>query len=452
MTDYQRYSSSYRATETRQVMDWIRAGQCGSVIGFYGIGKSNFLRFLLREDIHSQYLGKQSNDFIFILIDLHSLVEVTDWAVYELILNQLVEQLHSSRIEDLTINELKSLHQTVLLSRDPLTAQRAIYKSVDVLYKRQGRRIALLFDEFDSVLNSLNSSIFPSLRAIRDAHKGQLSYIVAGIHEFTDLRENSADVEYFCELVNRNICRLGPYNEIDAKWTMTYLASQRSMEISDDDASLLFRLTGGHADLLNTILNILWGSEHQNSLNILLPNIPDQPAFQRACFKLWNSISEIEQRILCSLANKEFVAQKEVQLLKLRGLISQNNTASAICFSPLFTSFVQQRTSPSIQNTYISRSPQIIQLDGQPIDNITPLEFELLFYLYENRGHVCTKDELIKNVYAQRYSNPEQGVTDESLQALISRLRDKIEPNPQHPQYIVTVRKEGYKFIVNTIS
>jgi DNA-binding response OmpR family regulator len=60
---------------------------------------------------------------------------------------------------------------------------------------------------------------------------------------------------------------------------------------------------------------------------------------------------------------------------------------------------------------------------------------------------VCTKDELIANVYRQQYDRMKGGVTDEALQTLISRLRDKIEPDRRRPRYVVTIRGEGYKFV-----
>jgi DNA-binding response OmpR family regulator len=50
---------------------------------------------------------------------------------------------------------------------------------------------------------------------------------------------------------------------------------------------------------------------------------------------------------------------------------------------------------------------------------------------------------LIENVYRQRYDRMAGGVGDEALQALVSRLRTKVEP----PRHIVTVRGEGYRFV-----
>jgi len=83
----------------------------------------------------------------------------------------------------------------------------------------------------------------------------------------------------------------------------------------------------------------------------------------------------------------------------------------------------------------------------QHIENLTELEFEMLCYLYEHRGQVCTKDDLIENVYRQQYDRMVGGIDDARLQTLISRLRGKIEPDRQRPRYIVTVRGGGYKLV-----
>jgi DNA-binding response OmpR family regulator len=64
-----------------------------------------------------------------------------------------------------------------------------------------------------------------------------------------------------------------------------------------------------------------------------------------------------------------------------------------------------------------------------------------------NRDRACTNDELITNVYRQQYNGMPGGVTDEAIQALISRLRAKIEPDRSRPIFIVTVWGEGYRFV-----
>jgi len=83
-----RYSLAYRADKAHQVMNWIMARQSGCLIGLRGSGKSNFLHFLLRQDIRQHYLGRHYANFFFVLIDLLALTERTEWAVYELILDR----------------------------------------------------------------------------------------------------------------------------------------------------------------------------------------------------------------------------------------------------------------------------------------------------------------------------------------------------------------------------
>ncbi len=84
-----RYTLTYRVAEARQVMDWVKAGQSGCLIGLRGAGKSNFFRFLLREDVRRHYLEQNWTDCAFVLIDLLALVECSEWAVYDLVLDRL---------------------------------------------------------------------------------------------------------------------------------------------------------------------------------------------------------------------------------------------------------------------------------------------------------------------------------------------------------------------------
>jgi len=72
---------------------------------------------------------------------------------------------------------------------------------------------------------------------------------------------------------------------------------------------------------------------------------------------------------------------------------------------------------------------------------LTNLEFRLLHCLMINRGHVLDTETIIKKVWG--YS----GEGDRALlKGLVSRLRQKIEPDPKNPYYIKTVPGVGYAF------
>ena len=66
------------------------------------------------------------------------------------------------------------------------------------------------------------------------------------------------------------------------------------------------------------------------------------------------------------------------------------------------------------------------------------LEFKLLLYLVKNKNKVVTKEEIFQNVWKDSFT------TDGTLNVHIRHLREKIEHNPNQPQYIKTIWGIGY--------
>lgn len=79
-------------------------------------------------------------------------------------------------------------------------------------------------------------------------------------------------------------------------------------------------------------------------------------------------------------------------------------------------------------------------LNGKELQ-LTPKEFELLAYLMKNRGLVLSRDQLLKDVWGGRVKESSQ-----TLEVHIRWLRQKVEPQPNEPIYIRTVRMIGYCF------
>ncbi len=69
-------------------------------------------------------------------------------------------------------------------------------------------------------------------------------------------------------------------------------------------------------------------------------------------------------------------------------------------------------------------------------------EFQLLALLMENQGIVVTRQTLIDRVWGYDYVGDTK-----TLDVHIKRLRAKVEPNPERPQRIVTIRGLGYKLV-----
>jgi len=78
-------------------------------------------------------------------------------------------------------------------------------------------------------------------------------------------------------------------------------------------------------------------------------------------------------------------------------------------------------------------------LNDVPID-LTPREFDLLHFLARHPGKVFARMDLLNHVWGYRHDGYEHTVNTH-----INRLRTKIETDPAHPAWIVTVWGRGYK-------
>jgi two-component system, OmpR family, alkaline phosphatase synthesis response regulator PhoP len=79
--------------------------------------------------------------------------------------------------------------------------------------------------------------------------------------------------------------------------------------------------------------------------------------------------------------------------------------------------------------------------DGSPVA-LAAKEFLLLRYFVEHRGELLTRNELLDGVWGVD-SMPLTRTVD----VHVAWLRKKVEPEPHHPRFIVTVHKLGYKFV-----
>lgn len=82
-----------------------------------------------------------------------------------------------------------------------------------------------------------------------------------------------------------------------------------------------------------------------------------------------------------------------------------------------------------------------VRLHGKMVQ-LTPTEHRLLYHLVSNPGRVLTYESLLAKVWGYEYREEEHYV-----RLYVNYLRQKIEPDPGHPRYILTERGLGYRFI-----
>ena len=93
--------------------------------------------------------------------------------------------------------------------------------------------------------------------------------------------------------------------------------------------------------------------------------------------------------------------------------------------------------SGDLRVDYVQRKASV---KGQELP-LTQTEYKLLYYLVRNAGQVLSPEMLLNHVWGPEYADE-----IDYVKVYISRLRAKIEPDPRHPQYIVTERNMGYRF------
>ncbi len=103
---------------------------------------------------------------------------------------------------------------------------------------------------------------------------------------------------------------------------------------------------------------------------------------------------------------------------------------------------VQHQEPVQVGELVVDPWSRVVTRSGQAI-SLTTKEFDLLYALASETGHVLNVDELLNRVWGAEYSGEPQIVY-----VHMRWLRQKIEPDPQKPIYLITVRGSGYKLVV----
>jgi len=86
-----------------------------------------------------------------------------------------------------------------------------------------------------------------------------------------------------------------------------------------------------------------------------------------------------------------------------------------------------------------------VRIEGKPARRVTAQELALLTHLRSREGAICSKEEICQVLWPGRA--PEQCTL--ALDKLVSRVRAKIEPNPPRPRFVLTLRGQGYRLVVD---
>ncbi len=132
-----------------------------------------------------------------------------------------------------------------------------------------------------------------------------------------------------------------------------------------------------------------------------------------------------DEYLLKPVGNKELVA-------RVRAVLRRAEAAS----------FLEKRKEAVFSDGFLTVdiSERKVTVNGERV-KLTPREFRLLALLVENAGHILTHRQVLEKVWGWEYIDDVDYV-----RIYISHLRQKIEPEPAQPKYVLTESGVGYYF------
>ncbi|MBN1485528.1 MAG: winged helix-turn-helix transcriptional regulator, partial [Chloroflexia bacterium] len=102
------------------------------------------------------------------------------------------------------------------------------------------------------------------------------------------------------------------------------------------------------------------------------------------------------------------------------------------------------RPGPTREGLYIDQAAHRIWIEGIEIaPPLSPAQYSLLELLYKQDGAICTRDEVVSAVWSEQ--EEAGGITDQAIDALVRRLRQRIKDSGSDHEYIETVRGHGFR-------
>lgn len=441
-------SASIRSSDLSYLAKCIANNDCCSIIGVSNVGKST----LLRQMKHATELTKfapnvDANDFAFFYIDFNLQLEMTGQGFYELVLRTILNKLQILSPDADILTEIQDAYQQVVAPTDDFQNALSFNQAIITLCENWDKRLVLLFDEFDEVFQKLDARVFLNLRALRDRYSDRLVYVVSVGKTLLSLR-NIPELMEFAELFSSHSHTLQALTADDVTRFATQFAADNQVLFSDEDIGFIRRQSGGHPGLLETVCQILAENTVDGvarDTRIVQSHLADNANLRIECVKLWQSLPLDSQNALLHFVQSGDTDTLSTKHLKRHGIIVQNGDGHPIIFSKLFEEFIRRQNlvqEIDEKGIRIDVESGHVYVDGKVAEVLTKLEYRLLLLLYGSFDKICDKYAIVESVWGEDYI---EEVDDARIEKLISRLRQKIEPNPAEPKYLITVRGRGYR-------
>lgn len=434
----------------------VRDMDCVSVVGVSNLGKSATLRSLTNPDVQAQYLGDAAADYLFVYIDFNQMLEMSDQAFYELLLRCSIDALRERSAESEALRRVEAAYTGLVAPASAFEVHLRFAQAMAAIGDELPQKVIFLLDEVDGPVAGIDGRVFLNLRALRDRHQPGLAYVTATNRRLGQIRSDP-DVSEFAELFAHHTLYISLLEESEIARFAARFAQEEGVTFSAENLAFIRAWAGGHPALLETtcrILGLLTGRPvrdpsqdwiiHRRAAEMLAQDLN----IQAECRKIWNDLTDAEQAALLAVGQEADGAENppELESVAAKHLVTEVGAEWRI-FARSFAEFVQRQLvtrRSGKRGVRVDPDSGEVWVNGVQAPTLTNLEYRLLLLLYGRLGKICTKYDVVEAVWGEDYIDE---VDDARIEKLVSRLRQKIEPDAANPRYMQTLRGRGYKLV-----
>lgn len=437
---------TFRSAFVQRLTATLRSGECCSIVGAGGVGKTNLARFLLRGDVQQFYWGDATAWVL--LVDSNALAgsgRSDAFGVLELIAHRLIREAEARAVHPDLLGEFDRLHRGLIAQPDTLLALRSIERMIARLTRAHLPQIVLVFDQFDDIWHHLEPRLFHNLRYLRDEFKYRLVYLTITRERLEPARRRACGdeslVESFWEMFDPHVFGLGVYDQADAHEMVRRIARRHGQPLDDAQLSQVITLSGGHPAILRAIT---WSRLHTSDAPAEAEALASLPAVVAECAKIWHDLTPEEQQAVRRLAAgspPDGASWQPALAELLLKEIARGDPPQL--FSPIFHSYVVRQRRQGEEGVLVDPIRRRVCVDGRWLaEPLTPLEFGLLEYLARRAGAICKRDEILAALYAEEKTFD---ANDERIDTLLRRVREAIGEDGRKPRHLITHRGVGVR-------
>ncbi len=480
-----------RRRELRRIISRIiNRGQSTAIVGEPCSGKTSLLDYLSAPEMRTELYGESGERLLFSYLDAQTLGgEFSQAQFWEYALRPLHERV-------IVLHPDSPLAQAYQVCRENNFGA-FVLERLFVQMGPTGWRLVLMLDEFDLLLYHpvLNcAEFFGSLRSLASRSRGALALVIASRRSLASLNEdtqqfNRTGSPYFNFLTEIIL------GALPDKY-VTQLLCRAGDRFTAEECHFMAEVAGGHPYLVQMAASALWevyeegeGDSYWRQQHVRQSTYDEAAQTFGDVWRLWPSetrraLTAVALAHINTLEGREKLLEKhnfnmkrlvheiddfdpELQSLKKHSLVEEDEAIPGgwrvrpqVLLWWLVDELVRMvRSEKTFGGEDLPRpdkKPQSVRrgvwYDGETKqiwrdgDDMTRElsrdQYALLVFLCQHPGVVCTKDEVAQAVWPDKLF--EKGVDDAQIYQLIKRVREKIEPDPLNPCYIVTIRGQGY--------